>query len=271
MGTKNHPKKDNKMTSTMKSNNETNTATAVDERIEALKAARVAWEEGTYKKSNEELYKLLDDCLAFYLDIRSKTNKCKALNALLKARDTSFNEGTSLQTRIVRAVFGAECGKRAYAYARVITVSAVEKRPEVAMYDFITQRGGVEEIRRTKSNGETPTGARTDNISFAIEALEKSAALTTSFAVQASERKAPEDATHTLFVAIMRQEADGNYSMVYETSAKSVVNKALEQAGKDKGAEAEADSAAQQQRHEASDADAAINVAVNAAQMKTAA
>ncbi len=140
------------MTSTMKSNNETNAAAAVDERIEELKAARVAWEEGTYKKSNEELYKLLDDCLAFYLDIRSKTNKCKALNALLKARDTSFNEGTSLQTRIVRAVFGAECGKRAYAYARVITVSAVEKRPEVAMYDFITQRGGVEEIRRTKSN-----------------------------------------------------------------------------------------------------------------------
>lgn len=215
-----------------------NTKVAVATEIETLSHARKAWEEGTYKKNKEELYQLLDDCLKFYLNIRSNKKKCKALNALLNDKGIKFNLSTSLQTRIVRLVFGAHCRKRAYAYARVITVAADEKKPTVSMPDFIDGRGGIEEIRRTKQNGKSPADVRKENIEFAVKDLEKSQALTQPFKVEASRREQPEDTTHDLFVAIMRQESDGSYSLVYETSAHSVVNTALAQAGKDKGADA---------------------------------
>ena len=220
--------------------------------IEELSNARKAWENGAFKKSNEELYQLLERCLQFYLQTRGDKKKCKALNALLKYKNVKYNEGTSLQTRIVRLVFGAHCGKRAYAYARVITVAADEKSPKKSMYDFIESRGGIEEIRRTKKDGKSPAVVRQDSIQFAVNTLEKSDALTKPFKVKDARRKQPEDATHNLFVAIMRQESDGTYSLVYETSAKSVVNSALAQAGKEQSANAQAEQQVQNERDAAS-------------------
>jgi hypothetical protein len=207
--------------------------------VEVLSDARMHWENGSLKSSNTELYQLLQSCVDFYLDIRSQPEKCKALDIWLSENGIQCNMGTGLRTRIVRAVFGADCGRRAYTYTRVITVAADEKSPEMSMSDFVTGRGGIEEIRRTKPNGQTPTMTRKDKVDFAIGVLETSAALAPAFEVKASTRKPPEDITHVLFAALMRQEADGSCSMVYETSTKSVVNTVLEHAGKDQSRSAE--------------------------------
>lgn len=222
--------------------------------VEALSNARMQWENGSLKTSNAELYQLLQSCVDFYVNIRSQPAKCKALEVWLGANKIPCNMGTSLKTRIVRAVFGAECGKRAYTYARVITVAVAEKSAKISMSDFVTSRGGIEEIRRTKPNGETPTMARKDKINSAISVLEKSAALAPVFEVEVSTRKPAEDATHLLFAAIMRQETDGSYSMVYETSTKSVVNTVLEQAGKDQNSYAANVAIVDKQRSTSNDA-----------------
>ena len=259
------------MTNTNKTKQDRSTNIIVATKVEKLANARVTWEEGAYKTSNDELYKLLNDCVNFYLEIRSKTKECRALNAWLKDRKIGYNDGTSLQTRIVRAVFGADCGKRAYTYARVITVAAAEKSPKTSMHEFVTKRGGIEEIRRTKSDGKSPTVAREENIEFAIDTLEKTDALTKPFTVAASKRELPEDSVHTLFVAIMRQESDGTYSMVFETSAKSVVNTALAQAGKEKGAAANAADVVKNKQKETSESDDAVADAIAAGELDEAA
>lgn len=131
-----------------KTMNKTEITLALATEVDVLSDARVHWENGSLKSSNTELYQLLQSCVDFYLDIRSQPEKCKALDIWLSTNNIQCNMGTGLRTRIVRAVFGADCGRRAYTYTRVITVAADEKSPEMSMSDFVTGRGGIEEVRR---------------------------------------------------------------------------------------------------------------------------
>ena len=79
----------------------------IETKIEVLTAQHKAWNEGTYKASNEELYQLLSDCLDFYTVVSASITQRKALYTLLAARSIKFNKSSSLATRIVRAVFGS--------------------------------------------------------------------------------------------------------------------------------------------------------------------
>ncbi len=242
-----------------------NTAQTIADTIDTLAEQRKTWEHGAYKKSNEELYKLLNDCLNFYFELRGNIKLCKALNEQLIARKITYNASTSLPTRIVRAVFGANGGKRSYAYARVISVAAAEKGDEISMYDFIVKRNGVEEIRRSTKNGESPATVRNTRQAFAAVQLATSVAIAKPFKVADSKRTRDEGATHNLFVAIMREETDGTYSIVYETSTKSVINTALVDAGKVLKAEEAAAKATTNARTEESEANAAAMAAAKAA------
>jgi hypothetical protein len=99
----------------------------------------------------------------------------------------------------------------------------------------------------------------------------EAAALIEPFKVNASQRELAEGAEHNLFVAIMRQEADGSYSMLYETGASAVVNAALEQAGKDSEAEKQRKEAEEQQRKDAVGSEQAAQDAAERAELANAA
>lgn len=217
----------------MKTNKEINILNHVTATAQELSSKRETWENGAFKKSNEELYALLSECLDFYEELRGKKTKCRALNVFLKDNSIKFNEGSSLETRIVRAVFNSSFQKRAYGYARVIKVASEEKKQSETMSDFITSRGGIEEIRRTNRKGETPAEVRKQNIRYAKEVFEQRKPLVKPFSNSESQIEIDEGAEHNLFVGLMRLEDNGNYSLVYETAASSVVNSALAQAGKD--------------------------------------
>ncbi|WP_299691259.1 hypothetical protein [uncultured Tateyamaria sp.] len=238
----------------------------IELKADELKAKRIAWEEGAYKRSNEELYELLEDCLTFFNDLRGNVSKCKALNAYLKDKGIQFNESASLATRVVRAVFDSNFQKRAYGYARVITIAADEKPANVSMGDFITKRGGIEELRRTKQNGKTPTEQREENIAFAKQQFETADALVPAYNNNASAIEFSDGAEHKLFVAIVRREADGSYSIVHETNAVGVVNAALAQAGKENSAEASNKAANEKRAQDEADGEADLAAAVDAAQ-----
>jgi hypothetical protein len=205
----------------------------IESHTENLIAKRKAWEEGTYKRSNEELYQLLSDCLDFYSEIYGKPSQIKALNHHLTQQKIEYKESTNLGTKIVRLVFDSNFQRRVYTYAKVIDVAHKEMKYGQTLSDFITSRGGVEEIRKTKPDGKSPAQLRGEHIETAKEALSLSAPLVEPFEVKTTLRKSNPGADHKLFVAIMREEQNGSYSMVYETSVGSVVNAALEAAGKD--------------------------------------
>ncbi|XDZ64982.1 hypothetical protein AB8880_08590 [Alphaproteobacteria bacterium LSUCC0684] len=94
--------------------------------IDSLKTKRETWENGTYKASNEELYVLLDECVDLFKEVRAHRSLVKKLNLILEEREIMMRSNTSLATKIVRLIFG-DCGKRAYTYARVLTVAAEQK------------------------------------------------------------------------------------------------------------------------------------------------
>lgn len=94
--------------------------------IDALIQKRITWENGTYKASNDELYALLSDCLELFNEVQLERKLIKRINALLEEREIQMRSNTSLATKIVRLIFG-DCGKRAYTYAKVITVASKEK------------------------------------------------------------------------------------------------------------------------------------------------
>lgn len=249
----------------MSKNMNTAIATYIEDKAHELVEQRHKWEEGTYKRSNEELYELLGSCLDFHNDVRGDAKKCKALNDYLRRKNISFNEGSSLATRIVRAVFNSSFQKRAYGYARVITIASEEKLPDETMSDFISKRGGIEELRRMKRNGKSPADERKDHIAIAKANFATSKALATPVKVQASTRKINDGTEHNLFVAVMRQESNGTYSIVFETSAIAVVNAALEQAGKEQAKMQKQNAAALKQREQEQLSDQAAEEAVNRA------
>lgn len=255
----------------MSKSTDTNIAETVETTVNQLQQKCSTWVAGTYKRSNEELYELLSECLDFYFELRKDTSRCKALNNYLRDNKIQFQESSSLVTRIVRAVFNSSFQKRAYAYARVITIAVDEKKPTETMNDFITKRGGIEEIRRTRKNGATPADQRKDRITFAKTKLSEANVIGKPMPAKDSTFALKEGAEHKLFVAVMRLEENGDRSMVYETNADAVINVALAQAGKDLNAEDAIHEAAHTERQRADRSASAVEKAIENATVADAA
>lgn len=205
--------------------------------IDAIAAEREAWETGSYKKSNEELYTLLERCMNIYAQVKDSTKLRNRLNIMLNERAMPYNTSTSTLTKIVRLVFG-DCGKRAYTYTRVLKVAIAEKPENKSLAAFVADAGGIDEVRRTQK-GQTPSQKRYTAISTATEWFGSKPAV---LKVETSDELAPNgDATHNFSLAVVRQEADGTQSIVYGINNQALLNKALEYAGKQLGSKTAAE------------------------------
>ena len=113
------------------------------------------WNDTSYKKATDELYALLAECYSVTLTTRAQsTAVMRELNKLLVDKGLTFNDGTKLETKVVRVVFG-NIGKRAHIYARVL-VNAREQ--------------AVEAVRR-QHKGLTPTQVKQQKVKTAEEAF----------------------------------------------------------------------------------------------------
>lgn len=202
----------------------------VIKQLEDLSVARREWEEGSYKKSNEELYTLLDRCLALYVDVKGNRALATLLNAELKARGLTVQSNTALHTKIVRFVFG-DCGKRLYTYARVIAVAHSGKPENVSMLRYITEAGGVEAIRKKAASGMTPADKLRSNIEVA-EAVYASADEICRFNSSLPQLQPNTDEGGKYSVALLRYEADGTFSVVAGTANERILRTVLAEVGK---------------------------------------
>ena len=82
-----------------------------------------------------------------------------------------MRSNTSLATKIVRLIFG-DCGKRAYTYAKVITVAAVDKPSTQSLHTFIANAGGIEEVRRNSLDKVNASVQRTERKQYAETVLD---------------------------------------------------------------------------------------------------
>lgn len=121
--------------------------------LDALRAQRITWEATDYKKANEGLYDLLARCLDLFnnkfvvaTEDDRKTLRLD-LEAKLKADGLKTQRNTTTLTMFVRFVFGND-RKRAHAYTYVIKAAISHAVTADNLATYITNEGGIEEIKR---------------------------------------------------------------------------------------------------------------------------
>ena len=62
---------------------QTQIKTDIHKRLNAMHTARVTWEEGTLRASNDELYAILESVYALYAELKTEVGKRRAFAALL--------------------------------------------------------------------------------------------------------------------------------------------------------------------------------------------
>ena len=199
--------------------------------VDALIEKRLTWENGTFKAANEELYALLSDCLELFQEVKKERKLIKRINALLEERDIQMRSNTSLATKIVRLVFG-DCGKRAYTYAKVITVADTDKPATQSMQTFIANAGGVEEVRRNNSDKVNTSVQRSERKQYAETVLDVRKPIVSNKIQITEELEPSNDSVLPLSIALVRKNRDGSGSIVFGTANQAALNKVLEIAGK---------------------------------------
>lgn len=212
-----------------KTNKNTLAADAILIKLGDLETARINWEEGSYKKSNDELYSILDRCLVLFQQIKNMTDgkrkAIKAIDGALVTRGMKVQKNTSLVTKIVRYVFG-DCGKRAFAYARVILAADANKPENQSLHAYITTEGGIEEIRKKKDGEPTAIEKREMLIASAEERLTVCVPLMTGFKL-IKEVRPDNDNGLNMFVVLFRTDDNDEDSIVYSTGNETIIQSLL--------------------------------------------
>ena len=102
---------------------------------------RSEWENGAYKRSNEQLYELLAECHTLLVQLRGEVKLRKKLNKAIEAAGFTVRSNTSLELKVVRAVFGVE-NNRIQAYVRVLQLAKKEMPKDWTLPEWIEEQGG---------------------------------------------------------------------------------------------------------------------------------
>ena len=198
--------------------------------LQELVAQREHWENGAYKQANAELYAILEQCAGIYAQLKSSKAHARAFNALADELGIKFNKGTSLALKIVRVVFGQE-RNREHAYARVLKVWFDERSDAQTLTNFVIERGGIENVRRTASNTQANKLTADDYRDIAANALTGEHALAT-FGLHSYMLSDDENDTDYM-VALVHCDSNGNGKIVYGSNKRTLVDNALAVMGKE--------------------------------------
>lgn len=206
---------------------------------------RETWEAGTYAASNAELYALLGQTLTLLYRVKRSTELSRGLNGFLTKLGFTFTDATSMETKLLRAVFAdptnlAKYKHRIYVYARVLAVAFAAKVTGTDLPEFIEQRGGIDEIRRDGSKAADKKDEKAAVINNAETALTFTECDTIATGIKLTADLMPAD-DQKFSLALLRMEADGTGSIVFGTNSKALVRSVLAIAGQkiDVNAEAE--------------------------------
>ena len=248
------------------------TAALIAQKLNTLYEARLAWENGVYKTSNDELYNLLDKCLVLFKELAGERSLIKELNNLLEARGAKLTNGTSLATKVVRYVFDGCSDERSFTYARVLTVAAAEKDDKVSMRTFVTSRNGVEAIRKAPKDGSLSAAQKAKgNAEHAEKHYSDAKPLVPSFTSSNAGLHPNAEAANDFAVALVRKNKDGSLSIVFGTNNKALVDQVLAAAGKAAQQADNEDDATKQQALSRKARNAAVNAAVAATAKRSSA
>lgn len=122
--------------------------------LRSIEAKRIDWEQGAYRTSNQALYQVLAECLAYSGELPVSMAKLRnaALATFYKERGYRYKEEAPLVTRVVRAVFGDVNRRRISTYSLVLRQAQKECIAYADLSSWIEERGGIQEIRLSRSS-----------------------------------------------------------------------------------------------------------------------
>ena len=155
-----------------------------------METSRINWEQGAYRTSNQALYAVLAECLAFCgeLTIAEAKQRSSSLETFYKERGYRYNKELPLATRVVRAVFGDINRRRVSTYSIVLRKAQKDGVSASSLATWIEDCGGIQEISlghsstyispnqkaeiaKTKMKGKAPIGfAKSELLSYLADA-----------------------------------------------------------------------------------------------------
>ena len=210
------------------------TADAIITAFDELKARRENWELHQLSASNDVLYGILGDCYTIYV----RTQKSDTLREkFLKAYDAKYGKckaGTSIATKIVWAVFGKQLEQRAFNYSNVLrnVYLNLKAKPGKTFREYVVEAGGIEEIRRTGGNTDAVKAKRDAERQTAIANLNSNSGIAKGLQIQLPAENLEKNAEHSFRAALIREDADGSFTIVMVSSSEVPVNSMIAEFGK---------------------------------------
>ena len=193
--------------------------------LASMEAKRITWEQGAYRTSNLELYKVLADCLLFAgeLTVAESKQRSTALEAFFTERGYKYKKDSHIIARVVRAVFGNIDRRRISTYVLVLRQAQKSKVEATQLAQWIEDGGGIQEIKLARSaTFISPTGkasiAKADFEKLPVLAIAKSEQLS----LLADAGYVGEDC-----VLIAEQLADGGFAIRALVRKEGAVNAAF--------------------------------------------
>lgn len=192
--------------------------------LAGIEAKRKNWETTAYRTSNQQLYSVLADCLRYgeALPVADAKQRTKELNEFIQARGYTVKSDSPLLTRIVKAVFGNVDRRRISTYSLVLRSAVKEGVTADKLAGWIEERGGVQEIRLSRSESYVSPKAKAENAKSKLSAMP-------NLAVAKGKLSEFSDAEFVgcECVLLAEQQSDGSFHIKALTRSGTAVNAAL--------------------------------------------
>ena len=189
-----------------------------------MEAKRQQWEITAYRTSNQQLYAVLADCLAYgaTLPFAAAKMREKELEQFLASRGYVVKKDSPLLTRIVKAVFGNVDRRRISSYSLVLRTAQKAGITAYELADWIEQCGGIQEVRLARSANYVSPKSKAAQARSTLSSLQNLATAKGKLAEQADAEYLGSEC-----VLLAEQLADGSFGIKALIRSSGVVNAAL--------------------------------------------
>jgi len=192
--------------------------------LKDLEQSRIQWETTAYRTSNQQLYAVLADCLAFGAPLPTAENKQRnaELERFNKARGYIVKSDSPTLTRVVKAVFGNVDRRRISTYSLVLRTAQKAGVQPVGLPDWIEANGGIQEIKLGRSATYVSPKQKADEAKSSLAKLP-----TLAVAKGKLAERADADFVGAECVLLAEQQADGSFHIKALSRSGTAVNAAL--------------------------------------------
>jgi len=142
----------NQATSDLANKVSQNTQKEIGAVVDSLIAERKHWESHEFSSSNQRKYQILQSCYVLYKSMAGITGEKlslkRAFNKYCEEHGFNFKDSTHLMYKVVACVFGEQNKRRISSYAKALRVASEKRIGSLDIPQFLTDAGGIEEIRR---------------------------------------------------------------------------------------------------------------------------